>query len=484
MNNDKDMASVQFAWSRGLLDTVTDHVFGGYTRLRNQYFADELDDDGLPLSEKNPEPMTKLTKLKWALLPSFVSRRFGQCDVEPPTPNETSYLNGLRGIAAMVVVFQHMCDDWSYWIHMAYLSGPNETHPSQFPFLRDLLAGRFMVAIFYVLSGFVLAYGPLKKAHAGDPVAAIAGLPTAVVRRPIRLFLPVLPVAFVSAILVWMQVFWHGFDTKLVYSSGLFGDLWQAWHQWWNLSWKPLQWEEYMPAWFGQCHTLGTEFRGSMVIYVMILALARVPPWLRMSISAFCAWDAMVNYPDRWSVFLFLVGFMLADLRHLRPKFPEVSRDWQSAGKLVARFFLGAGLFFGGWGEGAEKGMWFQNFADWPTYGHMHDVWWMAWGAVMLVTSLEFLPDLQAWFNHPFILYLGEISYGVYLVHYAVIQVLAKGLILAMQARGVSFPTSWNIGSGIALMVVVWVGDIHWRLVDRKSVTFARWVVDKMGVKA
>lgn len=51
----------------------------------------------------------------WAVLPSFVARALGHEDegsVIPPA-NDTSYLNGLRGLAALFVVIYHNTNDVS-----------------------------------------------------------------------------------------------------------------------------------------------------------------------------------------------------------------------------------------------------------------------------------------------------------------------------------------------------------------------------------
>jgi hypothetical protein len=62
------------------------------------------------------------------------------------------------------------------------------------------------VSIFFFCSSFVLAYGPPQKAHAGNSDAAFAGLPNSIVRRPIGLFLPILPVFIASFIAVYLQI--------------------------------------------------------------------------------------------------------------------------------------------------------------------------------------------------------------------------------------------------------------------------------------
>lgn len=54
-------------------------------------------------------------RIFWTLLPSFVAHAYGYGDENSVVPDShpTSYLNGLRGIAAMVVIILHYTDDVS-----------------------------------------------------------------------------------------------------------------------------------------------------------------------------------------------------------------------------------------------------------------------------------------------------------------------------------------------------------------------------------
>lgn len=56
-----------------------------------------------------------IRSLFWATIPSFIADTWGHAgdDSVIPEPNETSYLNGLRGIASLTVIIQHSTDDVS-----------------------------------------------------------------------------------------------------------------------------------------------------------------------------------------------------------------------------------------------------------------------------------------------------------------------------------------------------------------------------------
>jgi hypothetical protein len=179
------------------------HSFG---QEDDEGVQEEKDRDLIPRAHQNPGFHRRFHPRRFILIlfPSFIARRFGYySDVKPGRANDTSYLNGLRGVAAVIVVIQHTAEEYYPENHGCYGDGPPEQdHYVQLPFLKLINNGSFAVALFFVISGFSLSYSPLRKIYAGNAEAAIAGMPSSIFRRPIRLFLPVVPVFVVSWILI------------------------------------------------------------------------------------------------------------------------------------------------------------------------------------------------------------------------------------------------------------------------------------------
>ena len=89
------------------------------------------------------------------LLPSFVKNLWQPS--EPTKVPATAYLNGLRGVAAFIVFCQHLTTD--YYVGeplLGYGSRPQDVWITQLPFIRLIYRGSFMIAIFFILSGYVL----------------------------------------------------------------------------------------------------------------------------------------------------------------------------------------------------------------------------------------------------------------------------------------------------------------------------------------
>ena len=102
-----------------------------------------------------------------ALIPSPIQRRLAPQLSKAPRIHPTSYLDGLRGLASFIVFAHHYTCEYVY-PYVAYYGVSSEKVPSspvQLPFIRVAFAGRPMVHIFFVISGFVLSKKPLELAR-------------------------------------------------------------------------------------------------------------------------------------------------------------------------------------------------------------------------------------------------------------------------------------------------------------------------------
>lgn len=131
------------------------------------------------------------------LIPSFV---YLWRNDRPRKLHPTAYLDGLRGVAALFVVFHH----YACQFVPALLEGWGTEHDNywllQFPIIRVTHNGTLMVEIFFVLSGFVLSVRGLKLARQGRQVEFVKSLSSSAFRRWMRLVLPVIGAMIVSLV--------------------------------------------------------------------------------------------------------------------------------------------------------------------------------------------------------------------------------------------------------------------------------------------
>ncbi|KAH0036597.1 hypothetical protein KCU78_g1876, partial [Aureobasidium melanogenum] len=123
--------------------------------------------------------------------------------------HRTAYLDGLRGFAALLVfslhhqVWGHSGTGGEFILENAF--GWNGVYQLIcFPGIRILFSGGHLaVAIFFVISGYVLSVKPLTLLQSGDMMKMSENLASALFRRWLRLYIPVAGTTF-----AWMTS-WH-----------------------------------------------------------------------------------------------------------------------------------------------------------------------------------------------------------------------------------------------------------------------------------
>jgi peptidoglycan/LPS O-acetylase OafA/YrhL len=421
------------------------------------------------------------------LLPSFLHPH------DPSKPprrlHSTSYLDGLRGVAALVVLHSHFLTNWFYPLRSGYLSSPENQYIMQLPILRLFYAGRASVAIFFVISGFVLSYKPLQLIRKGEQVKVLEVLSSSVFRRSIRLWVPITFGTAISALLAFNDLY-----TPVPSRGETIPPVFPTWqeqmlHWYGDLSqfafpWKGSGVDGNGPIGFiynGHLWTIPVEFYGSIVVFATVLGLSGVNRgngWMRVMIGVGLVWYSLVH--GRWDVSLFLGGAVLAEWslitspsspalplhhhHHQTSRFPDfeddgarinslrlvsISKKSFAALSLLCRpairklrpftgplnlFLLFVALFLLSYaGESPSPGH-FHDFlvlytpGIWASIGLGREHFWLCVGALLLLFTLTNSTSLQSPFNSRFAQYLGDVSYSLYIVHGMVLFTLGTGL--------------------------------------------------------
>lgn len=171
---------------------------------------------------RNPRALARLILRE--LIPSFISSR-SSVDSKPEKLHPTSYLDGIRGIAALAVCLCHFSytlfvitlgygqvDTFKEGDELPYegyeISKPGDNNRLvQLPFLRLIYSGPPMVAMFFIISGYALSNKPIRQMRSRSYDSLLSTMSSSIFRRGLRLFLPCFASTFIVFIMVRLGLY-------------------------------------------------------------------------------------------------------------------------------------------------------------------------------------------------------------------------------------------------------------------------------------
>ena len=323
------------------------------------------------------------------------------------------YLDSLRGVAALTVVLCH----FGFAFYQALLGDLTSKYNSGFESLlyntpvSILFNGRFAIFIFFVLSGYVLTY---KFFSTGDQ----AILKSSAIRRYFRLLPPVLLSLLCTLVIILLFLSFISAVSDLTgiaylksyfcLPPDLFSILRQAfWGSFFdpNVTYNSVLW------------TMGVEFIGSMLVFTMAGLFGKTP--------------------NRWVFYLgaglfllntyylsFLLGMLLADMYN-----GESRKRFGIPGSVILLLVLGAGLFLGSW-YNVIPGEVLQVLI--PGISLNTTILFPCIGAFLVLLALLNSDQLKKILSNKYLIFLGNISFSMYLMHEIVFGTFTTLLVLVL----------------------------------------------------
>jgi peptidoglycan/LPS O-acetylase OafA/YrhL len=373
-----------------------------------------------------------------------------------------TYLDGLRGIAAVNVMIMHffvaLAPAMVYGSELpSHLGGNLEQLFSTTP-LGLIGAGNFSVCIFFVLSGYVLTQ---KYFKIRDDSIIISGA----LRRYIRLFIPVFASVMLSFLLASAGLYRYYIETMVVSAGSNYRGYWTftpdifdaikqaGWNSFFlggNIYYNPVLW------------TMTIEFYGSMLVFTMALLFG--------------------SLKNRWTFYLaaavlflnsyylaFVIGMALADT--FNSKTP-VLQIFKTGNKIVLFIILVSGLFIGSYPISPLTNdslyMFLNNgFFETPKVTY-HII-----GAGMVMYALLNSQGLQNVFSSPVPVFLGKISYSLYLIHFLVISSFTCALFLVLYPV-LSYGAAVLISCGLSLLLIIPLSYLFYKYIDMAGVELSK----------
>lgn len=397
----------------------------------------------------------------------------------------TEYLDGVRGLASFIVFIFH-------WTHLQFpgtntgYGARDESSLWQLPIIRFVYSGAAMVSIFFVVSGYVLTHRFIQKMYRHEYESLFASLTSLTFRRTIRLFLPAAASCFLAFICASLGLF----PIPKTIEHHQFKHGWLELFRYMDRETNPWTWDAYMKGFYNpQLWSIAVEYRGSMVVFLTVLALAKTRPLVRMATE--CGIVAHCFAHKRWDVALFIAGMLVAEVDVFcsvsasRKAFMQEKRV-----KLFLIITMIAGIWLSGFPRDDPSKSWGYGFLDhfWP-FADYRRRFWLAISSILIVGPLPFMPSLQILFCSRPIRYLGKISFALYLIHglgNRTIGIWIMRLTWDFFGRQsyLNNLTGYVVASVIYIPIIIWWSDIYWRAIDIPATNFAKWFEGKCASAA
>ncbi|MEI8343963.1 MAG: acyltransferase [Candidatus Moraniibacteriota bacterium] len=376
------------------------------------------------------------------------------------------YLDGLRGLAALQVVFHHFV----LAFYPALFSGTDI--PTHLPngvevfasgsFLNLFWDGNFAVCIFFVLSGFVLSHKFFVKKE-NEIVTASA------VKRYFRLALPVAFSVFFAYVFMKFSLLYN-LPAGEISGSGWFASLWDF---------KPDFLDSLNQGFIGAFFygifdynkllwTIACEFLGSFLVFSFLAIFGK-------SKSRHLAYIFLIVAFFQTYYLAFILGVLLSDLmaneKKMLEKFDK-KKIWRTTLLLV-------GLAFASFPIGRDPKGTMYAFANFSWLGTEPPVFYHIVGAFFLMVVLLESKRLQKFFANKLFLFLGKISFTMYLLHFTIMGSLSSYIFLKLLPI-VSYhgAVAWSFLT--SLPVIFLVSYAAYIFVDKKAVSFSHFVYEKL----
>jgi peptidoglycan/LPS O-acetylase OafA/YrhL len=380
-----------------------------------------------------------------------------------PQRSKIGYLEGIRGVAAFLVLLHHfqlgfypaafdgnmthahLGNDWELW----YYSSP----------LSVFTNGNFCVTIFYVLSGYVLSH---KYMRTGD----ISSLVSAAHRRFFRLFIPIAFALILSFLFLRFSIYHYVEAAKVTKSDWWMATLVSADPSFFTL----LKFLGYRVMFLGDSSfdttmwTMPTELFGSLLVFALLALVHNT----RKKYFIYCILLFYFYVTEHFYYTAFVLGIMLHGLNGLSQ---EKKNAWWRM-PLVPVLVFG-GLFLGsfcslGW---THPHLWdfIKSEEVFMRFDVIHIV-----GATMLIAAVLLSPILQRILGSRFFVFLGFISFSLFLLHPIVIGSFSAYFILGTAGK-FGYNTAAMIDLALTILLTVGLSWLMALTVDRFSMDASKW---------
>jgi peptidoglycan/LPS O-acetylase OafA/YrhL len=374
------------------------------------------------------------------------------------------YLDGLRGLAAMIVCFGHFIGAFAPDL----TSGdPAALFFQKYPAINFfvfspcniLYNASLAVFIFFVLSGYVLSYPYFLG---GDKKIILPGM----YKRYFRLTIPVFFSCIIAYFCMTLNLFFHHKASVLAQSDFLASkynfapDLYNMvkfslFDVYFNYNGKV---SYNHPLWIMPIELFGSFF---CLFLLLLFGSSRIRYGIYFLLLLLSPYNG-------WLFFLspFVLGMMLCDITTRGDKKRMLLNN-----KIVLLILFATGIFLASFKS--DKIFFYKALGNnliTDLYGSLSTFFYLNASAFLIICAISHSQFLKTFFSHRILLFLGRISFMIYLLHFIVLCSLSSFLYYILSSLGASQLICFTVTSAISIPVIILLSYVCHRFVETRSI--------------
>lgn len=373
------------------------------------------------------------------------------------------YLEGLRGIAALVVVISHFVQVF----YPALLENNKQLYHNNFEGtiselpLNLFYNGSFAVCIFFVLSGYVLSLNYFKTEN-------LEVIYSGASKRYFRLVIPVFFSLVLAYILLRINAF--SFDEIRGLTKSTLNNFFILQHDLIGII-KLALIDTFKGAVFYNTvlWTMQYELKGSLIVFILLPLLVKIRKELIIYMVYLLLGIVISKFLDIYYS-AFILGLLLCSIQ----KNCKWLRGILSY-KFTKWFILLIGLFFGSYPY-VETSNTIYSFLNILIAGENASPFYHILGAFLLLLVLINSKAMQKMFNYSIFEFLGKISFSLYLTHLLILCTISTSLFKQLYNLGASYNISFILTFMISIILMVSVSYLVYKYVDTTAIRLSKYL--------
>lgn len=348
-----------------------------------------------------------------------------------------TWVEGLKGVSGIIIVFNHlrMC----FWpeSHDA-VPGDGQHYIVSLPFVGLICAGNLAVRLYFVLSGFSLAYRPLQLLEEQRNSMVYQRTSMALQSRFWRLLVPSGLAAGVSLVLSHLGAFSHSktvcraFNDTTPTPGNIIADVWL-----WTKDTFVDMWVTGKHHFHDSLWCMKILLLGSYIMYMLTIlrAEARHSQWLWLLVGSTLMTPtvAQIGATDLAG---FVFGGIIANMEVnlAKTETTKQSSPWWLLHSLGWTGMFIFSLFLGSYPSGDANAPWCEWMYMIARYivgiesPRLAMIWWMNIAAFLICVGIVHLPLVQRVLSLQPLQYLGKTSFALFLLHPLILRSLGGHL--------------------------------------------------------